>query len=182
MKYRHFLSKCCTRTIFWTKISTIVKILTVCIIPVTFGSLTMKEKELIFHFFIPGINGFKSPGFEITSVLQCLMLLVLASLFLLCEVQILGICVNLCTMGDILISTIRELDVKSENLDQQLNDIIKLYYEYVDFIEAFKSAFSVSITLKFLTSILNISMILFIIQVVSCHILFLKFYTHFVKF
>lgn len=178
IRTRPILIKCCSRITFWSKISVIVKILTVCVIPITFQYLytkyTAQEPEPLFNLYIPGVDPLTFPGFQLTAALSIIDFVFMLMELILYEIQILGVCVNMCTMGDILISTIKELDVISENkLDQQLNDVIELYNEYVHFINAFKGAFNVIITLKFLTSLMNISVVLFIIQVVSCSVIYL---------
>lgn len=172
IKNRHLLNKCCARIILWSRISVIVKILTVCIIPITFQYLytvyLAQQPESLFNLYIPGLNPLSFPGFQITAALSIIDFIFMLMELIFYEIQILGVCLNMVTMGDILISTIKELDIQSERLtNQQLNDAIELYYEYVRFIDAFKATFNVIIILKFLTSIMNISVVLFIIQIVS---------------
>lgn len=166
IEIRQFLTKCCEATYFWSQISVVMKFFTIFIIPLTVHFVT-SHRELMWALFIPKVDSSKSPGFEILTMYHILDNLIAMVELLLYELQILGICINISCMGNILIYKIKTLNYDSKNLDEELNEIFMIYNEYIEFIDAFNSAFNFIITLKFCTSVFNISFALFVVQLVS---------------
>lgn len=170
IEFRQFLTKCCEETYFWSNISVLMKLITFFILPTSFHYLKT-NRELMWILHIPGIDASKSPGFEILTIYHTLDTIIAMVELLLYELQILGICINISCMGKILIHKVKTLNYDGENLNEELDDIFVTYNEYIELINDFNSAFNFIITLKFFTSVFNISFALFVVQLVS-----IKFY------
>lgn len=172
IEFRAFLANCCEATYFWSIISVIAKCITIFIIPTSVHFITA-NRELMWELYIPGIDASKSPGFELLTLYHVSDSLIALVELILYELQILGICINIRCLGNILIHKVETLSYDSENLDKELNHIFVIYNEYIELIDSFNGAFNIIISLKFFTSVFSISFALFIVQLVSSFKLYL---------
>lgn len=169
-EYRHIINRCCERSIFWSRISIVLKCLTISIAPVVVHYCTTPQQTLLV-LYLPGIDSTKYPGYEITTVFHLLYVFLSGIILSFYELQILPISINVTCMGEILMLKMRRADCESkEILRNELKEIIKLYMDYVNLIRAFSQSYSTLITIKFLTVVMNISFALFVVQLVSSFI------------
>lgn len=166
IEFSKLLTKCCEATYFWANLSVAIKFCTIFIIPSVVQYITT-DHEVLLGLYVPGVDHETSPGFEFVTICHFLDNLIAVVELVLYEVQILGICINICCLGDILLYKIEILNCDNNNVDDDINEIIVIYNEYIEFVSAFNGAFNFIITLKFVTSVFNISFSLFIVQLVS---------------
>lgn len=165
-EYRPLITKCCERTKFWSKFSIVFKLSTVVVLPIVIHYMTT-HRELLLALYLPGIDLSSSPGYELVTVLYVIYFTNTGIGLSFVELQVLAISFNTSCMGDIFIFKMRKADATKEKLGKELKEIIRLYKDYVNLINAFSHSYNILITTKFLTAIMNISFALFIIQLVS---------------
>lgn len=163
---RPIIAECCEKSILWSKISIVVKFLTIAVFPI-FVHFLSSNGETFLVLYIPGIDIKKRSGFFILNFCQIIDVCFATIGLVFYETQIVTIAANMECMGNILILKMKQANESNELLDKSLNDLIVFYTEFVEYVKDFDVAYKNVVTFKFLTAGLNITFALFCVQIVS---------------
>lgn len=167
LECRLMITECCTRIMFWSKVSIFLKFLSISILPLVVHFATT-YREVLLVLYIPGIDASSYPGYEIATVFHVVYFTFSGFGLSFFELQIIAIAFNTTCLGDILIFKMRKADGNKDSLRQELMGIIQLYTaDYVNLVKTFSQSYQTLITCKYLTAVMNISFALFVIQLVS---------------